>query len=183
MVWLTVQMEVVWEMCYNIIYMESVIFLVFILRWWGYMAKIKFYAVRVGKTPGIYQTWSQAEEQVKGYSGAEYKSFSTEEEAIKYISGEEINETEQISENTSIINEKIKQEIRSLQDGEVIAFVDGSYFKDTDDIEKYSFGVLLITNESEDSLYKAFIDKDGMQSRNIAGEIEGVKQAILWAIK
>lgn len=72
------------------------------------MAKIKFYAVRVGKTPGIYQTWSQAEEQVKGYSGAEYKSFSTEEEAIKYISGEEINETEQISENTSIINEKIK---------------------------------------------------------------------------
>lgn len=146
------------------------------------MAKIKFYAVRVGKTPGIYQTWSQAEEQVKGYSGAEYKSFSTEEEAIKYISGEEINETEQISENTSIINEKIKQEIRSLQDGEVIAFVDVSYFKDTDDIEKYSFGVLLITNESEDSLYKAFIDKDGMQSRNIAGEIEGVKQAILWAI-
>lgn len=50
------------------------------------MAKQKFYAVRVGKIPGVYRTWSQAEEQVKGFSGAEYKSFFTEEEAVRYIS-------------------------------------------------------------------------------------------------
>ena len=146
------------------------------------MAKQKFYAVRVGKTPGIYQTWSQAEEQVKGFSGAEYKSFSTEEEAIKYISFEEKKESSNILAETSIENQKIDLEIKSLQDGEVIAFVDGSYSLDVDGKEKYSFGVLLITNESEDSLYKAFVDKAYMESRNIAGEIEGVKQAILWAI-
>ena len=35
------------------------------------MAKQKFYAVRVGKVPGVYQTWSQAKEQVEGFSGAE----------------------------------------------------------------------------------------------------------------
>lgn len=146
------------------------------------MTKQKFYAVRVGKTPGIYQTWSQAEEQVKGFSGAEYKSFSTEEEAIKYISFEEKKESSNILAETSIENQKIDLEIKSLQDGEVIAFVDGSYSLDVDGKEKYSFGVLLITNESEDSLYKAFVDKAYMESRNIAGEIEGVKQAILWAI-
>lgn len=147
------------------------------------MAKKKFYAVRVGKIPGIYQTWSQAEERVKGFPGAECKSFSTEEEAIRYMSREEIKESESVSDETSVINEKIEQEIKNLQDGEVIAFVDGSHSLDADGKEKYSFGVLLITSESEDSLYKAFVDKAYMDSRNIAGEIEGVKQAILWAIE
>lgn len=146
------------------------------------MAKQKFYAVRVGKTPGIYQTWTQAEEQVKEFSGAEYKSFSTEEEAIRYISCVEIKESKNVSDETSVMNKKIEQEIKNLQHGEVIAFVDGSYSPDADGKEKYSFGVLLITNESEDSLYKAFIDNTYMESRNIAGEIEGVKQAVLWAI-
>lgn len=146
------------------------------------MAKKKFYAVRVGKIPGIYQTWNQAEEQVKGFPGAEYKSFFTEEEAIRYISCEEIKENENLSDKPTVINEKIEQEIKNLQDGEVIAFVDGSHSLDAYGKEKYSFGVLLITNESENSLYKAFVDNAYMESRNIAGEIEGVKQAILWAI-
>lgn len=61
--------------------------------------------------------------------------------------------------------------------------MDGSHSPDADGKEKYSFGVFLITNESEDSLYKAFVDKAHIESRNIAGEIEGVKQAILWAIE
>ena len=146
------------------------------------MANKKFYVVKVGKKPGIYSTWNETEEQIKGFSGAVYRSFSTEEEAIRYMSCEEIKESENVSNETSVINKKIEQEIKNLQDGEVIAFVDGSYSSDEDEKGKYSFGVLLITNESEDSLYKAFVDKNNMKSRNIAGEIEGVKQAILWAI-
>lgn len=147
------------------------------------MVKKKFYAVKVGKTPGIYGTWSETEEQVKGFPGAVYKSFSTEEDAIRYISCEDIKEIKSVSDETSAINKKIEQEIKNLRDREVIAFVDGSHSLDADGKEKYSFGVLLLTNESEDSLYKAFIDKTYMDSRNIAGEIEGVKQAILWAIE
>ena len=46
-----------------------------------------YYAVRKGKTPGIYETWGKCEEQVKGYSGAEYKKFSTYEEALSFIDG------------------------------------------------------------------------------------------------
>ena len=146
------------------------------------MTKKKFYAVRVGKTPGIYQTWSQAEEQVKGFPDAEYKSFSTQNEAIRYMAREEIKENENFSNNSTVTNEKIEQEIKNLHDGEVIAFVDGSFSLDADGKEKYSFGVLLLTCESEDRLYKAFVDKASMESKNIAGEIEGVKQAVLWAI-
>ena len=49
----------------------------------------KLYAVKVGKTPGIYTTWAEAEAQVKGYSGAKYKSFPTEKEALAYLNGDE----------------------------------------------------------------------------------------------
>ena len=146
------------------------------------MAKKKFYAVKVGKIPGIYGTWDKTEEQIKGFPGAKYRSFFTEEEAIRYISCEKIDESENVSDETFLINEKIEQEIKSLQDGEVVAFVDGSYSSDADGKEKYSFGVIIKTKESEDSLYKAFVDIDYMESKNIAGEIEGVKQAVLWAI-
>lgn len=41
------------------------------------MAKSKFYTVRKGHTPGVYTTWAECQEQVKGFSGAEFKSFGT----------------------------------------------------------------------------------------------------------
>ena len=44
------------------------------------MAK-KYYAVRVGKVPGIYQTWDECKKNVHGFPAAEYKSFPSEEEA------------------------------------------------------------------------------------------------------
>ena len=51
------------------------------------MAK-KYYAVRVGLTPGIYLTWPDCERQVKGYPGAQYKSFPTEAEARQFAYGD-----------------------------------------------------------------------------------------------
>lgn len=45
----------------------------------------KFYAVRKGKKPGLYNTWDECKAQVNGYSGAEYKSFKTQAEAKEYI--------------------------------------------------------------------------------------------------
>ena len=48
------------------------------------MAKKKFYAVKVGKVPGIYSTWSECEEQVKGFPSASYKSFATLSEAENF---------------------------------------------------------------------------------------------------
>ena len=42
------------------------------------MAK-KYYAVRVGKVPGIYQTWDECKKNVHGFPAAEYKSFPSVE--------------------------------------------------------------------------------------------------------
>lgn len=52
------------------------------------MAKgTKFYAVRVGKQPGVYATWDECETQVKGFGGAIYKKFTTQQEANAFIAG------------------------------------------------------------------------------------------------
>lgn len=43
--------------------------------------KQKIYVVWVGRKPGIYTSWEECEQQVKGYAGARYKSFPTEDSA------------------------------------------------------------------------------------------------------
>jgi ribonuclease HI len=45
----------------------------------------KYYAVAVGKTPGVYRSWVECQEQIKGVSKAVYKSFSTESEALAFV--------------------------------------------------------------------------------------------------
>ena len=48
----------------------------------------KYYAVRRGRKPGIYTTWSECERQISGYSGQDYRRFSTREEAEEYLGAE-----------------------------------------------------------------------------------------------
>jgi ribonuclease HI len=40
-----------------------------------------FYAIAVGRKPGIYNTWEDAKKQVLGYNGARFKKFPTYTEA------------------------------------------------------------------------------------------------------
>lgn len=47
-----------------------------------------YYAVKQGIVPGIYKTWSECQEQVKGYKGAIFKKFTSEEEAKTFVYGE-----------------------------------------------------------------------------------------------
>lgn len=45
----------------------------------------RYYAVRVGRQPGVYITWKDAEAQMIGFPGAEYYSFMTRKEAAQYL--------------------------------------------------------------------------------------------------
>ena len=73
------------------------------------MAK-KFYAVKRGVRPGVYETWSACEPLVKGFPGAIYKSFPTRQEAEAFVGGECVTE-----------------ESKHTDENMVYAFVDGSY--------------------------------------------------------
>src|SRR5690554_2286530 len=147
------------------------------------MAKRKFYAVKSGKIPGIYQTWNQAEEQVKGFSGAEYKSFPTLEEAERYILGEQSKMQSNLNGKDYDINEEIEKKIKNLDKDEVIAFVDGSYSPDVGGREKYGFGAVLFIKGHKQKQFKAYVNEEYMDSRNVAGEITGVMESLLWTIE
>ena len=45
----------------------------------------KYYAVKHGKTPGIYTTWDECKRQVHGYPNATYKSFTSLESANDFM--------------------------------------------------------------------------------------------------
>lgn len=45
----------------------------------------KYYAVRIGRHPGIYITWPEAQKEVIGFDGAIYKSFPTLEAAQEFM--------------------------------------------------------------------------------------------------
>ena len=87
------------------------------------MAK-KFYAVKTGRTPGVYGTWADCKAQVDGYSGAVYKSFPTAAEALAFVTGE----TKQVERSG------------------VVAYVDGSYHSGTGE---FSYGVVILRDGKE----------------------------------
>lgn len=86
--------------------------------------------------------------------------------------------------NSDDFNDMVDKKIVELKENESIAFVDGSY--DTEN-EKSGFGAIIISyGKTKDTLYKAFtknLDKAFISLRNVAAELEGVKEAINWAIQ
>jgi ribonuclease HI len=63
---------------------------------------MSFYAVRKGRIPGIYLTWTEASKQVIEFSGAEYKKFKTKNEADEYYLYGHVNKSIPIIDCTSL---------------------------------------------------------------------------------
>ena len=62
---------------------------------------MKYYAVKWGVVPGIYNSWTEAEKMVKGFSGAVYKSFADHKEAEELMkSSSEISAVEKLERST-----------------------------------------------------------------------------------
>lgn len=117
----------------------------------------KFYAVRKGRTTGVFRTWADCQAQISGFSGAEYKSFQTSEEAAEYAFG-------------------LKKEEKCVQveDCErAVAYVDGSYNVST---KEYSFGAILIYLGKEYEYSQKGTDRSLADMRNVAGEILGAQR-------
>jgi ribonuclease HI len=48
-------------------------------------SEVKFYGVQVGKVPGVYLDWPQAQVQIQGVKGPKYKKFNTRAEAEAFV--------------------------------------------------------------------------------------------------
>lgn len=51
--------------------------------------KRKYYVVWVGREPGVYDTWEEAEDQIINFPGAKFKSFPSQSAAIAAFRGDD----------------------------------------------------------------------------------------------
>lgn len=139
----------------------------------------RYYAVKKGKTPGIYETWDECKAMVDGFPNAEFKKFSTLEEA-KIFMGENRDE----SANAYGINDQIRAGSGIMFESEALpasyAFVDGSFNENTG---VYGYGGFLVNNGEKIILQGSGSEKDMVSMRNIAGEISGSTAAVKKALE
>lgn len=146
----------------------------------------KYYAVKVGRSTGIFKTWDQCKASVNGYPGALYKSFKTKTEAYNYMgwNGEQMDifnmNTFDQNDTTPIENEKpVDNDIPLSSSTKAVAYVDGSFNSVT---KIFGYGVVLFHNGKEIKLYDRGNDPSLATMRNVAGEIYGAIAAMKYAI-
>lgn len=121
---------------------------------------MKYYAVRIGRNPGIYHTWDECKRETMGFKGASFKKFSTREDAEAFI------------------NEVEEEKKESAGKDELVVYVDGSY-RNKD--KSHSYGVYMF-NDEEEYTYSKRLFKDS-EMRNVSGEIKGAMRAMEEAVK
>lgn len=128
----------------------------------------KYYAVRVGRTPGIYMNWEDCNKQIKGYKGAKFKSFASAEEAADFINDVE-----------DTVNENDENGVPVTDEKTAVAYVDGSYNAET---KQFSYGVVMFHNGEEKHFSEKVEDIELAEMRNVAGEIKGAEAAMKYAV-
>lgn len=114
---------------------------------------MKYYAVKQGKQPGIYETWAACLEQVHGFKGAVFKSFEALEDAKQFLQDE-----------TPVINWNLPT-----------AFIDGSYSKKNN---RYSYGGFIQDGDRVHIIQGSGDNAEYMKEWNIAGELLGALQVL-----
>ena len=121
---------------------------------------MKYYAVKKGRNPGIYESRDACLKEVKGYSNAIYKSFKNINDAKEFL------------------NDK-KNEDLTIDKDTAIAYVDGSFNLE---MKIYGSGVVFIDGDREIYLKEKFEDSY-YKHRNVAGELKAAMMAIEKAIE
>lgn len=147
---------------------------------------MSYYAVKEGYKPGVYNTWNECAEQVKGYSNAKYKKFDSLDDAKKFVYGD----TDTVSTALSYLNwikennlmsediytaavKYIKSDNQTVVSDTVEIYVDGSFNAENN---QYGYGIYMISPKSELILFGSGLQIDG--GRNVEGEVAGAINAL-----
>lgn len=149
------------------------------------MAVKKFYAVKKGKITGVFKSWEACKASVDGYPGAQYKGFATLEEAGEYLGDDFVLQPDGESAGSPDGTDRApgadrEDSAESLPEGELIAYVDGSY---EDTLKKYAFGCVFLLPDGR--IYTEYGNGDNEQSlqhRNVTGEMLGAMYAVRFAM-
>lgn len=124
--------------------------------------KKKYYAFK-GEEKKIFESWDQLQKYAEDKKGYTQKSFSSLEEANAFLEGKDI------------YGEAVK---KKNDEGFVVAYTDGSY---EEKISAYSYGAFIIAPDGKTKeLCGAGNRPEFVSTRNVAGEIFGVIEALKW---
>lgn len=152
------------------------------------MAK-KYYAVKVGMTTGVFETWEECKASVDGYPGALYKSFKNITDAYAYLGLEgqqlsifNLDTLTSAPSHTPTISMSNSEDFEKplSTSTKAVAYVDGSFNVETN---TFGYGVVLFYNGEEVHLSKAYDDAEMAAMRNVAGEIYGSMAAMEYAVE
>lgn len=122
-----------------------------------------YYAVKIGRNPGVYETWGECKKQVDKFPSAKYKKFNSKDEALAFINEEQF-----------IQNKKI-----DIDNYDAIIYIDGSY---NAKMSSYGFGMhVILKDRKEESYFGCGQDNELAQVRNVAGELLGAIRALQYA--
>ncbi len=134
-------------------------------------AKKNFYAVAVGREPGIYTNWPDCQKQVTGFKGALFQGFETRTEAEHFMAGLSDSKTEEPKDPIA----------STLEDSTLaLAYVDGSFNAAS---SQCGYGVVFFYQGEESHYYGDCSAPDLVSMRNVTGEIFASMKAMELARK
>lgn len=131
-----------------------------------------YYAVKVGREKGIYNSWAECQKQVQGYPNAVFKKFALKTEAQKFLIGDSLAALKKDVESGNL-NIDVGH---VLNPDEYYVYTDGSY---SDNMYAWAFAVVY-AGEVIHQDYGVGTDEEASKTRNIAGELTAVMRACIW---
>ena len=88
------------------------------------MAAKKFYAIAVGRKPGIYENWPDAQAQVLGFQGAKYKGFASWAEAEAWLAKPTFKSSAPAGKKAVVKSAPVRA-VSAPREGGVLIYTDG----------------------------------------------------------
>lgn len=107
---------------------------------------MSYYAVAVGRIPGIYTTWNECKIQIDKFSGAKHKKFKTRQDAENFISGISNVSIPKPSQNYTIHNQIQTQNILDPMN-RIVIWTDGACKNNGINKEVGGIGVFFADND------------------------------------
>lgn len=136
-----------------------------------------YYAVKVGRAPGIYSSWEDCQREVIGFPSAVFKKFKSLDEARQFLNDSSINASvSSTGDKNTAPDTRNNEASHPASQEDALAYVDGS-FNSKKGI--YGYGVLLILGSGERKSFQGSGEDPHLASmRNVAGEIHGAMRAV-----
>lgn len=109
----------------------------------------KYYSVAVGRKPGIYESWSEAEAQVKGFGGAKFKGFPTRKEARDWLE----NPVYKTRVNNRRKRKAATVHVDDIENGTIHIYTDGGAINNPG---PGGYGVVILDGESQREMSGGF---------------------------